>query len=80
MTWRRSASGRNPLFPIAALAGEGTPTGIDIRRVVKTGVVPRITTAIAHRAAPRMIGAGIATPPIEPFVAAVRAFAQRYAS
>jgi hypothetical protein len=72
--------GRNPLFPIAALAGEGTPTGIDIRRVVKTGVVPRITTAIAHRAAPRMIGAGIATPPIEPFVAAVRAFAQRYAS
>jgi Protein of unknown function (DUF1116) len=71
--------GRNPLFPIAALGGEGTPTGIDIRRVVKTGVVPRITTAIAHRAAPRMIGAGISTPPIEPFVAAVRAFGERYA-
>jgi hypothetical protein len=71
--------GRNPLFPIAALGSEGTPTGIDIRRVVKTGVVPKITTAIAHRAAPRMIGAGISTPPIEPFVAALRAFAQRYA-
>jgi hypothetical protein len=41
--------------------------------------VPKITTAIAHRAAPRMIGAGISTPPIEPFVAALRAFAQRYA-
>lgn len=71
--------GRNPLFPIAALGGEGTPTGIDIRRVVKTGLRPRITTAIAHRAAPRMIGAGIATAPTEPFVAAVRAFAERYA-
>jgi hypothetical protein len=71
--------GRNPLFPIAALGGEGTPTGIDIRRVVKTGIVPKINTAIAHRAAPRMIGAGIATAAMEPFVAAVRAFAARYA-
>lgn len=72
-------AGRNSLFPIAVLGGEGTPTGIDIRRVVKSGLVPKITTAIAHRSAPRMIGAGVATPPIEPFVAAVRAFAARYA-
>ena len=70
--------GRNPLFPIAVLGGEGTPTGIDIRRVVKTSIVPKITTAIAHRAAPRMIGAGIATAPMAPFVAALRAFAERY--
>ena len=72
-------AGTNPLFPIAALNGEGTPTGIDIRKVVKAGVVPKITTAIAHRGASRMIGAGIATPPIEPFVAAVRAFAEHHA-
>jgi uncharacterized protein DUF1116 len=72
-------TGANPLFPIAALNGEGTPTGIDIRKVVKASVVPKITTAIAHRGASRMIGAGIATPPIEPFVAAVRAFAERHA-
>jgi hypothetical protein len=72
-------AGANPLFPIAALDGDGTPTGIDIRKVVKTGVVPKITTAIAHRGAARMIGAGIVTPPIEPFVAAVRAFAARHA-
>ena len=70
--------GRNPLFPIAVLGGEGTPTGIDVRRVVKTSLVPKITTAIAHRAAPRMIGAGISTAPLEPFVAALRAFASRY--
>lgn len=71
--------GANPLFPIAALNGEGTPTGIDIRKVVKASVVPKITTAIAHRSASKMIGAGIATPPLEPFVAAVRAFAERHA-
>jgi hypothetical protein len=72
-------AGRNALFPIAPLGGDGTPTGIDVRKVVKAGIAPRITTAIAHRSAPRMIGAGIATPPLEPFVAAVRAFAERYA-
>src|SRR2546425_268277 len=56
-------AGANPLFPIAPLNGEGTPTGIDIRLVVRTGIVPKINTAIAHASAPRMIGAGIATPP-----------------
>ena len=76
---REICVGVNPLFPIAPLDGDGTPTGIDVRQVVKTGVVPKITTAIAHRSAACMVGAGIATPPIEPFVAAVRAFAQRHA-
>jgi hypothetical protein len=70
--------GSNPLFPVAALEGEGTPTGIDIRKVVQTRIAPAINTAIAHRGAPRMIGAGISTPPLEPFVDALKAFAERY--
>jgi Protein of unknown function (DUF1116) len=70
--------GANALFPIAPLNGEGTPTAIDVRKVVRTGLVPVINTAIAHRSAPRMIGAGIATPPSEPFVQALMAFAERY--
>ena len=69
--------GTNPLFPIAPLGGEGTPTAIDVRKVVRTGIVPVINTAIAHRSAPRMIGAGIATPPTEPFVQALLALAER---
>jgi len=68
--------GANPLFPIPALGGEGTPTGIDVRKVVRTGIVPPINTAIAHRSAPRMIGAGIATPPLQPFVDALVAFGE----
>jgi hypothetical protein len=68
--------GSNPLFPIPALGGEGTPTGIDIRKVVQTGIVPPINTAIAHRSGARMIGAGIATPPLQPFVDALVAFGE----
>src|SRR5262245_11971397 len=71
-------AGSNPLFPIAPLGGQGTPTGIDIRKVARTGIVPAINTAIAHRTAPRMSGAGIATPPVDPFVAALVAFGERY--
>jgi hypothetical protein len=70
--------GTNPLFPITPLNGDGTPTAIDVRKVVRTGIMPVINTAIAHRSAPRMIGAGIATPPSEPFVQALLAFAERY--
>ncbi len=80
-TTRRMAeicAGANPLFPIAPLGGQGTPTGIDIRKVARTGIVPAINTAIVHRAAPRMIGAGIATPPVDPFLAALVAFGERY--
>lgn len=70
--------GANSLFPIAPLNGEGTPTGIDIRQVVRTGIVPKINTAIAHASAPRMIGAGIAIPPTNPFVDALVAFGEKY--
>src|SRR5919108_151136 len=51
--------GGNALFPIAPLGGAGTPTAIDVRKVVQTGIVPKINTAIAHASAPRMIGAGV---------------------
>jgi len=34
--------GANPLFAIGPLNGQGTPTGIDIRKVVETGTVPPI--------------------------------------
>ena len=58
----------------AGLRTLGTPTGIDVRKVVGTGVVPPINTAIAHRSAHRMIGAGIATPSLQPFADALVAF------
>jgi hypothetical protein len=74
-------AGANPAFPIVAVDGEGAPTGIDVRRVVESGIVPAINTAIAHRdrAVARIIGAGIATPPLEPFAEALVALAEERA-
>ena len=68
--------GRNPRWQIPALEFTGTPTGIDIRRVVETGVVPAINTGIAHRrAGVGQVGAGVAQAPLACFEQALAAFA-----
>ena len=43
---------------------------------MRTSVVPPINTAIAHRSAQWMIGAGIATLPFQTFVDALIAFGE----
>jgi hypothetical protein len=70
------AAGRNPRWAIPALEFAGSPTGIDLRRVVETGIVPAINTGIAHRrAGVGQVGAGVARAPLACFEAALRAFA-----
>jgi len=67
----------NPAFGIPQLEFRGTPTGIDIRKVVKTGITPRINTGIAHRrAGVGQVGAGLVRPPMECFEQAVEAMAE----
>ena len=64
-------------FRIPALDFRGTPTGIDIRKVIGTGILPRINTGIAHRVAGiGQIGAGVVRPPRICFEEALRAFAR----
>ncbi len=66
----------NPAFGIPALDFRGTPTGIDIRKVVRTGILPRVNTGIAHRCAGiGQIGAGLVRPPRACFEQAVQAMA-----
>jgi Protein of unknown function (DUF1116) len=66
----------HPVFLIPQLDFRGTPTGIDIRKVVRTGVLPRINTGIAHRTAGvGQIGAGLVRPPRACFDQAVQAMA-----
>ena len=61
---------------IPALDFRGTPTGIDVRLVLQTGILPQINTGIAHRQpGVGQIGAGLVTPPRECFEAAGRALA-----
>ena len=66
-------------FTIPALDFRGTPTGIDIRNVVETGITPRINTGIAHKeAGVGQVGAGLVRPPMQIFEDALVTFAERY--
>jgi hypothetical protein len=56
----------------------GTPSGIDARKVVDTGIAPLINTGIAHKeAGVGQIGAGITRAPLACFAKAVLALAGR---
>jgi hypothetical protein len=69
----------HPHFKIPALDFRGTPVGVDIRRVVELGILPRINTGIAHREAGiGQVGAGLALPPAEAFEKALLAYAETY--
>ncbi|NJL28006.1 MAG: DUF1116 domain-containing protein, partial [Thermoanaerobaculia bacterium] len=66
-------------FTIPALEFRGTPTGIDLRKVIELGIAPRINTGIAHReAGVGQVGAGLVRPPLDVFERALVAFAERY--
>ena len=69
--------GRSPDYLIPALGFEGTAVGIDIRKVVKTGTLPIVDTAMAHREPGHpIIGAGLVRPPLECFKKALKRFAE----
>ncbi|MEW5989164.1 MAG: DUF1116 domain-containing protein [Chloroflexota bacterium] len=66
-------------FTIPPLDFRGTPTGIDIRKVVELGITPRINTGIAHKqAGVGQVGAGLVRPPMAIFEQALLAYADRY--
>lgn len=55
-------------FTIPALNFRGTPLGIDVRKVMETGILPQINTGIAHKEPGiGMVGAGILRAPKECF-------------
>jgi hypothetical protein len=68
--------GRNRAFTLPAINFAGSPAGIDVRKVVDTGIQPVINTGIAHReAGVGQIGAGITRAPLACFTQAVSALA-----
>ena len=57
---------------IPLLNFQGIATGIDVRKVIQTNILPVINTAIAHKdAGVGMIGAGITYPPMQCFEKAI---------
>jgi len=70
--------GEEKTFGIPNLNFAGTPTGIDARLVVETGIQPVINTGVAHREpGVGQIGAGIVRAPMACFVGGLRALAER---
>jgi hypothetical protein len=71
------AVARNPKWGIPALEFAGTPAGIDVRRVVETGIAPAINTGIAHRMpGVGQVGAGVARAPLACFHSALMALSR----
>lgn len=59
----------------------GTPTGIDIQKVIETQILPIINTGIAHKdPGVGQVGAGIVRPPMKCFEDALEAFVELMAS
>jgi hypothetical protein len=66
-------------FTIPFLDFRGTPTGVDIRKVVEKQITPRVNTGVAHKdAGVGQVGAGVASAPMSLFEDALVAFAEKY--
>jgi len=71
--------GERPTYTIPGLGFRGTPAGIDLCRVLETGIAPVINTGIAHEdPGVGQIGAGVSRAPMACFVDALEAFRTVY--
>jgi hypothetical protein len=58
----------NNVYQIPYLNFRGTPTGIDVRKVIEKNLLPFIDTGVAHKSpGVGQVGAGILNAPAEPF-------------
>lgn len=73
----RITVGENPDYLLPALNYRGTPTGIDIFKVIDSKVLPTMDIGIAGRDGGQ-IGAGIVRAPLACFEAAAMAYRERY--
>jgi hypothetical protein len=70
----------NNVYQIPYLDFRGTPTGIDVVRVVETGILPFIDTGVAHREpGVGQVGAGVLSASRDPFPKAFEGLARRLA-
>lgn len=67
----------NKQFMLPAVNFKGIPQGIDLLKVVETGILPIINTGIAHKnAGVGQIGAGVVSPPFDVFKDAILDFSK----
>ncbi len=69
----------NREYKIPILDFRGTPTAIDVRKVVEKGILPVINTGIAHKKPGiGMVGAGLVKPPVNMYQDALKALAEAF--
>ena len=69
----------NKNFTIPFLDFRGTPTGVDIRKVIEKQIPPRVNTGVAHKdPGVGQVGAGVVSAPMKCFEDALVAFAEKY--
>jgi succinyl-CoA synthetase alpha subunit len=70
--------GEHTAYQVPILEFRGTPTGIDVAAVARTGILPQINTGMAGRVAGTgQVGAGLVNPPAVCFTDALATLAQR---
>jgi len=73
--------GEHAHFRIPTLGDRGAPVGIDVRKIVETGIVPLINTGIAGKTpGTGQIGAGVVRAPLACFEEALEALGARVAT
>ncbi|HNW44774.1 MAG TPA: DUF1116 domain-containing protein [Elusimicrobiales bacterium] len=77
LTMYEITAGENNVYKIPYLDFRGTPTGIDVIKAARTGILPFIDTGVAHKnAGVGQVGAGVLSAPPEPFAKAFEYFAR----
>jgi hypothetical protein len=67
----------HPVYQIPGLDFRGTPVGVDVTLVARTGLLPTVNTGIAGRVAGTgQVGAGLVSPPASAFTSALSALAE----
>jgi len=70
-------AGENNMYQIPYLNFRGTPTGIDVIKVMNTNITPFIDTGVAHKEPGiGQVGAGVLSAPVEPFIKAFVGFTE----
>jgi hypothetical protein len=71
--------GRHTDYTMPTMNFQGTPLGVDLRKVIETGITPIINTGIAHKEPGiGQVGAGILYAPLSCFEEAFEAFNEKY--
>jgi hypothetical protein len=71
--------GENSVYQIPYLNFRGTPTGIDVLKVVEKNILPFIDTGVAHKKPGiGQVGAGVLSAPALPFKIAYEKFASSF--